>query len=366
MVVMAVTLRIVLALFSFHPDLDHFITAVGVLSQGHILDFYDHSSTEQIFNYPPAIYLLDGLYGMVLGPLLASNGWLLKLGYLPFDLALGFSLMHFFSGQKEKLLALGLWLFNPINLHATYLMGQFDVIPTMFVVLALVLLVQGRQIWGGLSLGMGVAFKIFPIFLLIPFLLQIQGWTKRLIVTVAVLVPYLIGNSAYLSSEGFRSSAIVASQSLKSFYATIPVSGGQAILLFPALLIFGFAWFYYQKTDNANIWRRFLVVLGLFFILTHTHPQWLVWLTPFLILDLVSSNFKNLGLTFGIVISWTLLLFFFDPSLSLGLFVPGSVSLWEQLGVAPDYTFWRSMLHSLFAGLMAYLIFLQLKSENRR
>ena len=306
-------------------------------------------------------------YGFLLKPFTENIGWLLKLGYLPFDLILGLSLMRFFSSQKQKILSLSLWLFNPINLYTTYLMGQFDVIPTMFVVLSLLLFIKGKELWGGLSLGMGVAFKIFPIFLLIPFVLQVNSWLKRLVLVILILGPYIIGNLIYFSSEGFRSSALMASQSLKSFYASIPVSGGQSILVFPTLLIVLYGLFYYHKIDVRYLWKRGLVILSLFFIFTHTHPQWLIWLTPFLIIDLVESNFKQSLIIVGVLLTWLGSLFFFDPSLTVGIFSPiisgpeRTLSIWEQLGVSVDYNFSRSLLHSVFSGLVMLLIIIHVK-----
>lgn len=223
---------------------------------------------------------------------------------------------------------------------------------------------------GALSLGMGIAFKIFPIFLLVPYLLQVNGWGKRSFLAILALLPYFLGNLAYISSDGFRASALVASQSLKSFYASIPVSGGQSILLFPAVLIILYGLFLYQKIDTKDLWKRFFIILSLFFIFTHTHPQWLLWLSPFLIISLIDSNIKYWIIVIGLLVVWFLTLFFFDPSLTVGIFAPINPnlstlpSIWEQWGINIDYNFSRSMLHSLFTGLLTLLLIVHMRSEK--
>ena len=55
---------------------------------------------------------------------------LLKLPYFFFDIAIAYLLMGIFKEEKTKKWAFALWMFNPVNLYATYMVGQFDIIPT--------------------------------------------------------------------------------------------------------------------------------------------------------------------------------------------------------------------------------------------
>src|SRR3990167_4482234 len=65
--------------------------------------------------------------------------FLMKLPYFFFDIALAFVLMALFKSESEKKWAFVLWMFNPVNLYATYMVGQFDIIPTFLTVAALYL-----------------------------------------------------------------------------------------------------------------------------------------------------------------------------------------------------------------------------------
>src|SRR3989304_10234390 len=173
--VIGIILRIVLSFSTFHSDIVPFDFAGGVMAQGNILNFYDYLwdlpqghpdlsvYPRNLFNYPPAVYFFLGGASRVLtwmvDPAVHANfvlsftstlgNWqlnllllLLKLPYFAFDIAIAYLLAALFKTEKEKLLAFCFWIFNPINLYATYMMGQVDIIPAFFSVLCIYLVVK--------------------------------------------------------------------------------------------------------------------------------------------------------------------------------------------------------------------------------
>lgn len=394
--IIGICLRLILSVSTFHPDIKHFALAGNIVSSGHILDLYDYLSTlpkddalvktnpAYPFNYPPVIYQFFGTVGLFFNTFfnqmfldnfltnyyselghLQFNLYLLvlKIPYLVFDLFVGFLLLRLFQSQKENNLIFYLWMFNPFNLYSTYMMGQFDIIPTFFVVLSLYLVNQKRMYLGSLSLGLGASFKLFPAFLIIPLLSLCKSWSARIKILLLATIPYLAFILPYLPSEGFRVSALVANQTLKSLYAQIPVSAGESILLFPAVLIFYYLYLLLKNPQNIALWQKYFITLTFFFIFTHYHPQWLLWLSPFLIINLVKTQLKNWVAILLICISFFVSLFFFDPSLTIGLFSPLWINLyqlpsvWEILKLNPDYNFFRSLSQTLFTGAALYLIY---------
>lgn len=367
-----IVLRIILSLTTFHSDMDVFNLAGKLISAGNILNLYDFSSGSAVFNYPPAIYLYHGIFSLFF-KILGLSGiaqfnfhlLLLKLPYLVFDLLTGFILFRLFDNPKKSLLAFTIWIFNPINLYATYMMGQFDIIPTLFIVLSIYLVVKNKLEWAALAIGAGIAFKIFPIFLVIPLIIFGKNYLERFKLAAVALVPYMLSIIPYLFSQSFRATALFANQSSKSLYANIPVSGGEAIILFPTFLLFFYLFIWNMKV-KIEIWRMYLIPLLLFFIFTHYHPQWLIWITPLIILDLVTSGFKNLLIYFLIFASWLGSLFLFDPTLTVGIFAPvwpalqNIPSIWILLHLNPDYNLLRSILQTILASSSLYLIYLQL------
>jgi len=361
--IVGIAIRILLSFSTFHPDSLAFKLGGELIASGKILNLYDYSdSNVAILNYPPAIYWFQGLFHFLFGSLLEGS-LLVKFSYLIFDLLTGFLLLKLFSSKKEAIFAFTIWMFNPINLYTTYMMGQFDIIPTFFSILSIYLIAKNKLKLAAVSLGAGIAFKIYPIFLLIPLIFLGKNYLDKLKLFIIGVIPYLFSILVYLPSHSFRTTALFAAQSSKSLYAGIPVSGGESILLFPATLMIFYLLLLEKKMNGLSFWKIYSIPLLLFFIFTHFHPQWLIWITPFLIISLTSNIRKVVLPMLLIFTSWFLSLFFFDPSLTLGMFAPifapfqNAQSIWVYLHIFPDYNLSRSLIQSVFVSSSLYLVY---------
>ncbi len=399
-----VLIRLFLAFSTFHSDVQPFYFAGEVIAKGNVLNFYDYLGNlplsdpilkiypTNLFNYPPLVYFFLGPVSYVISlpfnrellhdfifklPSLLGNIQLnflllvLKLPYLIFDLGVAALLFKFFKDPKNKFLAFSLWMFNPVNLYATYMMGQFDVIPTFLSILALYTAVKkdlpaGRQenlFWPAFFLGLGASFKIFPFLFLVPLALMKGKWWDRVKILGIGALTYLATILPFINSDGFRATALLAGQTTKSLYATLPISGGEAIMFFPLFILFTYIVFFFVKGVSGSLWRRFFMVILLFFIFTHTHPQWFLWLTPFLVIDLIKSRFSHWPLTVTLFVVWLGQVSFFDPGLSVWLFSPispglyGQSGIWESLRMNVDINFTRSILQTVFVSVAAYFIY---------
>ncbi len=415
-------LRLFLSAVTFHPDIQHFDLAGYVIGKGNVSNFYDYtynlSKTKisrsayslgkddeflkkypvSLFNYPPTIYFSVGTLDWIL------TGWtdqsfhnkflfdfkntlgdlrlylhliLLKIPYLPFDIVIAFLLYSMFNTRREKVLAFTFWIFNPWVLYSTYMMGQFDIIPTTFVVLALYTVTKkvdlNKKVFlAAVFLGIGASFKIYPLLFLPPLAFLLNTWIKRILVILLGGSVYMATILPFIGSSGFRSTALAANQTFKSLYAQIPISGGESIILFLAIIGTFYFIYLYQVERAENLWQRFLIILLLFFVFTHYHPQWFLWITPFLIIEVLHSNFKHSFLIFMIVISFLGSVFLFEQSLSIGLFAPlnpllyNGPSLWQLLKLNIDINFLRSLFQSLFVGVAGYLIYYYFPRKSSR
>lgn len=356
----AIALRFILSAFSYHSDMDVFDLAGKLVAEGNILNIYDFTSASAVLNYPPLIYLYHGFFKIMFG--FSPHPIFLKVPYLLFDLLIAFLL---FKLSGKKVLAVILWLFNPVALYATYMMGQYDIIPSFFILLCLFLVIKNKLNWAAFALGLGIAFKLSPVFLIIPLILFGKGFWGKLKIFILSITPYLLSVIPYLPSQSFKATALFANQSSKSLYAAIPVSGGEAILLFPLSLALFYFWIWYRRNNftTSDAAKLFLTPLSLFFIWTHYHPQWLIWIIPLLILTLISSGFKSFIPYLLIIFSWIASLFFFDPSLTVGIFSPviqigqGAQSFWELIGINVDYNLSRSVVQTIFAASAFFIIY---------
>lgn len=405
--ILGILLRIFLSAITYHSDVVPFDFAGKIIAKGNILNFYDYLwdmpsdapilkvYPRNLFNYPPLPYFFLGgaslLTTWIVNPEVHSNFIfdfrstlengqlnlllvLLKLPYLVFDIAIAYFLMAMFKDRRDKVLVFSLWILNPVNLYATYMVGQFDVIPTFLTVAAIYFAQKEKYsnlILSAVLLGLGAGFKIFPLLFIIPLaLVKTNLWERIKILTVAIIT-YVLSAYPFIWSSGFRMTAALANQTTKSFYAQIPVSGGESVILFLAIVIFVYLIFFFQKTLVENLWKRFFVMILIFFIFTHFHPQWFLWTMPFFVLDLVKNKLKHWLPFTGLILVFIGMISFFDSGLSVGLFAPVNAALynlpdlWKLSGLNVDVNVARSILHTAFVGISMYYIYYYFpKKEN--
>lgn len=274
--------------------------------------------------------------------------------------------------ERRKLLFL-LWIFNPLVLIADYSMGHFDVIPTFFVILSLFFIFKNNPYLASLAIGMGGATKFFP-FLFLPFIVLLYGknFLEKFKLLLIGILPMVLVSLPYLRSPVFKSNVLASPESQKALFAGVKVSGADTLYIFTIgyILILIFAIIHKAKGFEF-IWKYFFAVLLLFLAITHFHPQWFLWVTPFLIFFIVEK--QNLWKLTGVFFLFYLgILFTFEPSLHYGLFVP----LFPHLKDAPrildsfksiyEPSLITSSLRSVFAGISISLILITLNSAREK
>ncbi len=396
-ILIGLALRLILMPLTVHPDIRAIDFGAYLISQkGEWLTFYDHLSRLgpgnlfvtiyglDLFIYPPLAYLIPGVFMFFLGPLynfsfnnlflldigatyhamiLFKTLFLLKLPYLLFDFLLAFLLYRLFT-QKKAEIAFKLWMVNPLTLYTTFAMGQIDIFPTLMIVAALFFAFKEKKEWSVLMLGLGGAFKLVPLLFLPIFALVLEkGFWRRMKLLLIGAAPYLVIVAPYLLfSPMYRQSAFLASQTEKMLYLKLPLSGAEYLSVF-AIGYFLLLFLANKLTGKKEaLWQIGLALMLLFFSVTHYHPQWFLWLTPFLIWLVIAKGrkyFVHLGILFSCYLA---LLFFFESSLHLGLFVPiapslakiGSLTDWLT-GLTNIFTL-KSLIRSLFAATALVLV----------
>lgn len=144
--------------------------------------------------YPPMAELL--FHG--LARVGAASVWGLKTTFGLFDLAI-VALLAYGAGPRRNE-ALGLYLLHPLVLQETWGSAHFDAAPVALMVAAAMLITRKRDLLGGLALGLGAAFKLFPAFMLIPALVGRRAHPLPLLAGFAAgagvpYIPYLIGGA---------------------------------------------------------------------------------------------------------------------------------------------------------------------------
>ena len=325
-------IRFLIMPFFAHPDLFH-------------INYYPyHFATQGIWNiysfhkdifeamrysyYPPLCYyafgsylyliksLLPGLNSLMEGyknVLLSGGGhiahiliagennyiyrqiFMFKLPYLISDIALVWFLLKLAHIPIRKKIVF-LWAFNPVILYATYLFGQFDILPTLFILCALYMGSKGHKYEALFSLGAAAALKNFPIILIPLFVLVLaRRLSTRLKLLTAGLLPYLIILvPLYFISHGEVLNMFYTFNLANKFRFTT----NSVTYLKLGLMAIGYLAILFRTTSRtknfdagANLLDGILLILLLFYTFLFFNFQYFIWITPFILLKAGKDNF---------------------------------------------------------------------------
>jgi hypothetical protein len=330
--------------FTSHPDIrGHYLGGYIIAQKDSLMGVYDYISKlprtdpwvkiygDDFLVYSPVTYWLHAAwlklpaYSHDMLERLITNmdqtlkepnvGWLLIFLKTPYLIADAFCLwlMLKIVDTKYRELITVLWIFNLPLIHSAYMMGQFDIFIVLFILLATYFAKSERSVLGAISLAVSAGFKPFGLFLL-PFLPgnRIKNVLVGIIAYIAIIAPYA------LTSPAYRMYALAAQQSDKIWYAKILVSGSQYLPLFMVGIVVLF-WLSFKNFKSLPWWGWLMSPFLIFYSVTHYHPQWFSWISPFLILAFVLKP-KTRWLVLTMFVAHLAVLFSFEPSLNFGLF----------------------------------------------
>ncbi len=268
----------------------------------------------EYFIYPPLAYITFGIFHLpisrLIDPNFIPNFWvdslsiysnsglylnlfLFKLPYLLLDVACGFYLAKIFEKEREQKYAFLLWMLNPVTLYATSMMGQFDIIPTFFAILALYYAKNKKHALAIVSLGIGASFKMFPMLFIFPAAFMFgKKFVDKLKYLILGFIPFLLTILPYITSPAFRQMALFSPKNQKMLFMGLNVSGAEVLYPFIILLTILFLHAFYAKV-KFQLEDYFLAILLLMLSVTHFHPQWFLWATPYLIIYLIKKTLRT-------------------------------------------------------------------------
>src|SRR3990167_6272863 len=346
----AILLRFLVMPFFFHPDLkDHHQRVNYLFSQG-ILNIYEFLRKDSYtkehnldFSYPPLTYFTLGFYQYLISPILGKDfqKWTrdysdyrydtififrylfsLKIIYLIFEMLTGLLIYKLLSNSGKRKLALSLWFFNPVNLYVISAIGQFDIIPTFLSVLSYFLWIKKKTFISGLSLGTAIAFKTYPLLFLPFYLLTKSDLKNKIIFLLTTLGIYAVTILPFINSKEFQNDVLFSGLSTRIFQLKISILNHQfSVFIILYLLLIATYWFLRSKIP---LYIFFAITLALIFSTIRFHPQWIIWLIPFLALAYGESRINLKFIGFFIISYFIYFIFFGDSFLMTGLLSPMS------------------------------------------
>lgn len=293
-----------------------------------------------ILAYGPLTWLghaLSGADGAAFG---------LRFSVLAFDIALMLVMRRL---SQDRDLAATLYWLSPIAIYVNYWHGQLDVLPTLILMLALVILHARRFFVAGAAFAASVAAK-FSMVLAAPFVAiyligggRFAGMRWRAAATLAlgalICAPILL-------SPGFRDMVLGTPEVERLYKLAIPVQDGIRLFALPVALL---AFFYVCWRVRRFNFNMLVSAIGAAFLclilLTPPAPGWTMWVLPFLTLHMV--RFRGAAMLIGAVFSVLFLVFHITVSTGATLATGEDWTLALGLGLLGGERL-HSILYSLY------------------
>ncbi|MBP7654574.1 hypothetical protein KA977_14220 [Candidatus Dependentiae bacterium] len=297
--------------FFAHPDILWINAGPSQLSNNvwNIYEYHGEQRNIHLFKYPPLAYFVLGINFFVVKPLLhktdyfdnisdihSYNEWFeysgifqslffLKVIFLLADAGTAILLCNIFKEKSKQIVKY--WALSPFAVYAIFMYGQFDIIPVAMIIVSLYFFKIEKYEYSFLFLGIGGMLKHFP-FMILPVLfisVPVKFWKKCIFALIAIL-PYIILSIAYLNTKSFIDDVILNSagylSSMKIF------AGGYGIIL---ILNFVLTFFFNFDRFYAFIKFGYLTLIW-YLICSEFHPQFIIWVIPFIYFLINSKNRK--------------------------------------------------------------------------
>lgn len=331
-----------------------------------------------VLNYHPGQVISWRLfYEFVTDPNVFRTLFLLKVPYLIFDLGCAWLILAVFRDRQKGVSAFKLWMINPVVIFATYIFARYEAIAVFFILLSLYYARNNSPNRSLFSLGIGTVARLYPVILL-PFFIIILGKNllQRLKLVVLGLLP--LGVITILSRAVEQPSQLgeLARAHHTDFLLRMHFSMGflyDKIFIFVAIYAFLLLYVFFN-TDHSfrNLWKSSLILMFFFFATCFFHPQYFMWLVPFLTLQMVEDR-RFVGLFLVQLVCFAVYTFQWKRWLAGYLFMPLDASFFAQLRspfeiIDPYYSAPKfiGIFRSLFSAICFWMVYLLFKDSLLR
>lgn len=342
----------------FIPFVKCFLTG-----QGNPYQYYYDNRLLSSFPYPPIMLFIECIGGIFVTafpnlPIFLQN-LLFKLPILLMDLLGLFYLMKISKSKRKYILAL--YFLSPVILYASYMHGQLDIIPTVFLIGAIYYLTQSG-IGGGewkygifLTLALTSKFHIaaaLPLFFL--YLYKKKGRKKAVILTG---LPILATVAAVLPFWGSGFANMVLFNKEQNAVGNVYIDYGSARLLLSVLVLL----FVYFQAFRVNQMNRDLLIsmtgllFSVFLAFVPAMPAWYIWVVPFFMLYLAGLR-ESRGKMVLVFCAFYLLYLFYYVCLHIMQFVDLYFLKWNLSCLKIENAEFKNIIFTLMVGVFLILV----------
>jgi len=231
--------------------------------------------------YPPMSEIAFAAVRLLTGP--SPEYWPMQLFGLLCSLGVTVILLRALISRGRDPRWAALWGWSPLVATEGVTNSHIDILSALLLLVATLLVANGRRWWAGLALGASIATKLIPV-IGAPALLGRRPWPIIAASVGAFLllyVPYVIADGiqvlgylpGYLTEEGYETGS--------RFIMLSPVAPGAASTVLAAVLIAVVGLVVWWRSDPTDPWMAQLVMIGtVMLIVTPRYPWYALLLIP--------------------------------------------------------------------------------------
>lgn len=296
-------------LILFQPFIELFLEGVDPYR------YYWDNNLLQSFPYPSLmLYLLAffrAAHSLISLPGTFFFNLITKLPLFLFDLVAFFSLNKIFTRNRKTVLIF--YYLSPILIYSTYLHSQLDIIPLSLLILSILLIKSGKNIFFVVIFAVAISFKLNILLVLPIILLYINnrfGTLKSILYLILIILLFYLFNLQFVSLEFFRTVLINNEFSL---LAALSIDFTSLRFLVP-VSIYGFVHLLMldkKILDSRNLISIFAIVFGSIVLTLPPAPAWYLWVSIFLIPLFLNQGFRTKKNVFILLLFESLYILYF-------------------------------------------------------
>jgi len=295
--------------FDIFVTLTHGKDLVECILNGKFFEFYDYTQSTAV--YQITVYLVFAVWSIpvfIVYKIMGLTMWgVLGFSEVPYLVLMWYKLLptiFYFAiaylvykivleiKNNKNLAKWAAFMFvsSPIAMFSQFIFGQYDSIGLFFTVLSFYFFIKKKYYWFSAMASVAVTFKMFALFLFIPLLLLVEKRLIHIVKHLAIaMIGYVIttmmfrGSAGYNDAMGFSGGMIP-----RLFHSGIETSLGTVSLFTVAMMVICVVAFN-KKIENDDEYFTYSIYISFFvyatlFMFILWHPQWLLFLIPFMTL----------------------------------------------------------------------------------
>lgn len=328
-------------------------------------EFYYRYDKLPSFPYPPMMLCVESIGAYIIQIANITNIYLVnfifKLPLLICDIVLYVFLRKMYPDRTKDILVL--YFYSPIMLYSTYMHGQLDIIPTMFLLIAIYFLFQDKNrslILFCLGLICSITSK-FHILAVVPLLFYYLYKKRGFRTTVLCLCGTALGALLIIVpfwSEGFVHLVLFAKEQNNLFSVSFDYGNDVKVYLALFVIVAIYLKILQVKYICKELCLCFIgIIFSFFLILVPPMPGWFVWIVPFILTyfcEISNNRYRMMANYFLLYILYCSYFVFFHKTQYTDLYI-GSSSL-DFIKI--NNVFLPNLVFTLLAAVLVMLIYL--------